>query len=621
MRDFFKYVFASLVGLAIFTTLGIGAVVVFFASLVSLTAQAPESAVEDDSILVVDLSVEITDSQPISTAGEVIGEALSGSTAPETIALRTVLDAIENAAEDDRIVGIYLTKNVQSSGLGSGFATLREVRNALLEFKATDKPIMAYETAWNERDYYLTSVADTVMINPNGLLEINGFKSEALFFGEALDRLGVGVSAIRAGQYKSAVEPFLSNERSPEEREQTRELLSDLWDAFLSETSSDQELTPAALQQLADEQGLILPDDAVSKQLVDEVLYFDEVLAKLRDLTGESKTETATDTDFDGIDDSFRHITLSDYADDLKSDVGFNIERTNQVALVYAEGNIVDGEGGIGQIGGDRFARILRKLRTDDDVKAIVLRVNSPGGSAIASDIIAREVDLASEEKPVIISMGSLAASGGYLISTYGDQIFASPNTITGSIGVFGLFPNVQELANKNGITWDVVKTGEYADIGSISRPPTEAEVAIAQRFVDKVYDDFLNSVSSSRPLSRAEVEDVAQGRVWSGQQALEIGLVDEMGGLEEAIAAAAEQAELENWDVVEYPQVRSFEEQILEQFLSNYQSQYQEQMDATPNNPLIDYFYRVRFEFETLRSLNDPQGVYSRMPVTYWID
>ncbi|MEL6322142.1 MAG: signal peptide peptidase SppA, partial [Cyanobacteria bacterium J06626_14] len=241
--------------------------------------------------------------------------------------------------------------------------------------------------------------------------------------------------------------------------------------------------------------------------------------------------------------------------------------------------------------------------------------------SAAASDIIAREIDLANETKPVIVSMGSLAASGGYLISTYGEQIFASPNTITGSIGVFGLFPNVQELANNNGITWDVVKTGEFADIGSISRPPTEEEVAIAQQFVDKVYDDFLESVSSSRPLSRSEVEEVAQGRVWSGQQALDIGLVDEMGGIEQAIAAAAEQAELESWDVVEYPRVRSFEEQVLDQLLSSYQSQYQDQMNATPNNPLINYLYRIRFEFETLRSLNDPRGVYSRIPVNYWID
>jgi protease-4 len=619
MRDFFKYVFASFVGLVLFTSLGISAVIVFFASLVSLTAQSPESSVEDDSILVVDLSIEITDSQPVSNASDVIGQALSGTAGPETIALRTVLDAIRYAATDDRIVGIYLANNVQSAGLGSGFATLKEVRTALLEFKESEKPIMAYETSWAERDYYLTSVADTIMLNPNGALEINGFRSEALFFGEALDRLGVGISPIRAGEYKSAVEPFVSNERSPEEREQTRELLADLWEEFLTETADSQDLAPTDLQQIADNQGLVLPDDAISQQLVDTVVYFDEVLDELRILTGEPELESASASVDD--DNLFRHVTLSDYASDIAAETSFNAESENQIAVVYAEGNIVDGEGGIGQVGGDRFARIIRQLRLDEDVKAIVLRVNSPGGSAAASDIIAREVDLASEDKPVIVSMGSLAASGGYLISTYGDQIFASPNTITGSIGVFGLFPNVQELANSNGITWDVVKTGEFADIGSISRPPTEEEVAIAQRFVDKVYDDFLTSVTVSRPLSRSEVEDVAQGRVWSGQQALEIGLVDEMGGLEVAIATAAEQAGLDEWDVVDYPRVLSFEEQVLEQLLSSYQTQYHTQENVTPNNPLISYFYRLRFEFETLRSLNDPQGIYSRMPVNYWID
>ena len=608
MRDFFKYVFASMVGLVLTATLGIGALVLFLTSLVALTAQDPEPSVKKDSVLVFDLSAEITDSQPASTASDVISEALSGTSSPQTIALRSALTAIREAAEDDRIVGLYLTSNVRSSGLGSGFATLKEVREALLEFKASGKPIMAYETAWNERDYYLTSTADTIILNPNGILEMNGFKAEALFFGEALDRFGIGISAIRAGQYKSAVEPFLSNERSPEEREQTRQLLTDLWGEFLGATSTDRDLTPTAMQQIADSQALILPEDAVSAGLVDDVMYFDEVLTQLRDLTGEQETEDETE--------SFRHITLTAYANEVVSDSLPALGSDEQIAVIYAEGNIVAGEGGFGQIGGDRFARIIRELRADEDVKAIVLRVNSPGGVASASDIIAREIDLASEVKPVVVSMGSLAASGGYLIATYADQIFASPNTITGSIGVFGLFPNFQELANSNGITWDIVKTGEYADIGSISRPPTDAEVAIAQRFVDKVYDDFLTSVSSSRPLSRPELEEIAQGRIWSGTQALEIGLVDEMGGLEQAIEFAAEQAELSTWDVVEYPRVMSFEEQILEQLLSDYQGHVTQSPD-----PLMNYIRRLRFEFETVRSLNDPQGTYSRMPINYWID
>lgn len=607
MRDFFKYVFASVVGLVLFTGLGVGALVFFIASLVALTAQEPEPDVKKDSVLVLDLSVEITDSQPVSTAGEVINEAISGSAVPPAIALRTVLDALQEAKEDDRIVGLYLTKNVASSGLGSGFATLNEVRDALLDFKASGKPIIAYETVWNERDYYLISTADTRILNPNGILEFNGFKSEALFFGEALDRFGIGVSAIRAGQYKSAVEPFLSNERSPQEREQTLQLLGDLWGEFLDTTADALETTPTSLQQIADSQGLILPDEARSAGLIDEVAYFDMVLGKLRELTQEDEDENA---------ETFRQISLAAYANEVLNDAVPTFGSSEQIAVVYAEGNIVAGDGGIGQIGGDRFARLIRELRTDEAVKAIVLRVNSPGGSAAASDIIAHELDLASEVKPVVVSMGSLAASGGYLISTHADHIFALPNTITGSIGVFGLFPNFQELANNNGITWDIVKTGEYADIGSISRPPTEEELAIAQRFVDKVYNDFLTSVASSRPLSRPELEVIAQGRVWSGKQAMELGLVDAMGGLETAIAFAAEQAELEDWDVVEYPRIRSLEEQLLEQFLSDYESDIVQSPD-----PLADYLHRLRFEFETVRSLNDPRGTYSRMPVNYWID
>lgn len=609
MRDFFKYVFANLVGLLLFSVLSLGAFIALIVS-ITLTAQEPEPRVKRDSMLVFDLSVEITDSQPTSTAAEVIGEALSGSSSPETIALRTVLKTLEEAATDDRIVGLYLDGNVSTTGLGSGFAALREVRQALLDFKASGKPIIAYEMNWNERDYYLTSVADTLVLNPNGLLEFNGFKSESLFFGEALDRLGVGVSAIRAGQYKSAVEPFVQNQPSPQEREQSLQLITDLWDEFLQATAEVRQLTPDALQQIADRQGLLLPDEALSAQLVDEVAYFDQVLSDVRELTHEGS---------DGGSDrlsSFRQVSLGNYADAVVDTTLGDVSSDRQIAVVYAEGSIVDGEGGIGQIGGDRFARLVRSLREDDNVKAIVLRVNSPGGSAAASDVIAHEIQLTREVKPVVVSMGSLAASGGYLIATYGDQIFASPNTVTGSIGVFGLLPNFQEVANENGITWDIVKTSPLADLGTVSRPPSETELAIIQDFVDKTYDDFLTSVATSRPLSRERVEQVAQGRVWSGLRAVELGLADELGGLEAAIASAAERAELDDWDVVEYPRVRSFEEQVLEQFLADYTGVSQPNADL-----LSSYLHRLRFEFEMMRSLNDPRGIYSRIPTHYWID
>ncbi|MGB3491926.1 MAG: signal peptide peptidase SppA [Elainellaceae cyanobacterium] len=609
MRDFFKYVFANLLSLILFSALSLGAFVALIVG-IAFTAQEPEPRIKRDSMLVFDLSVEITDSQPTSTASEVIGEALSGTSSSPTIALRTVLDALEAAANDDRIAGLYLDGNVQAVGSGSGFATLREVRQALLDFKESGKPIIAYEMTWNERDYYLTSVADTIVLNPNGLLEFNGFKSESLFFGAALDRLGIGVSPVRVGQYKSAVEPFIQNQRSPQEREQSLQLITELWTEFLQAASESRNLTPEALQQIANDQGLLLPDAALSAQLIDKVAYFDDLLVDVRELTNEGSRDASDSAS------SFRQVSLGEYANAVTDDLLGNVNSDRQIAVVYAEGSIVNGEGGVGQIGGDRFARLVRSLREDDDVKAVVLRVNSPGGSASASDIIAHEIQLTRDVKPVVVSMGSLAASGGYLISTYGDQIFASPNTITGSIGVFGLLPNVQELANKNGVTWDIVKTGELADLGTVSRPPSEAELSIIQNFVNKTYDDFLTSVADSRPISREQLEPIAQGRVWTGIRAEELGLVDDIGGLEMAIADAAERAELDNWDVVEYPRVRSFEEQVLEQFLSDYTG-------ATQTDPdvLSDYLRRLWVEVETVRSLNDPRGVYSRIPIHYWID
>ncbi|MGF1495416.1 MAG: signal peptide peptidase SppA [Elainellaceae cyanobacterium] len=607
MRDFLKSVLASVVGLILFTTFGIGAITLMLLS-VAIASRDTDPAVEDQSILVLDLSTEITDSQPSATASDVIGEALLGATSPDTIALRTVLDAIETASTDRRIVGLYLTGNINAAGFGSGFATLREVRQAIADFKESGKPVIAYDLAFNERDYYLTSVADTVVMNPTGLLEFNGFSAESLFFGEALDKVGIGVSAVRAGTYKSAVEPFTRNERSPEEREQTLQLLNTLWQDFLTTVASTRDLAPDQLQTLADTTALVLPENAKANGLIDQVSYFDEVLPQLRALTEESADENR---------ESFRQIDLQAYSRAVLEDDASGFDEDTQIAVVYAEGNIVSGRGGLGQIGGDRFAEIFRELRLNDDVKAVVLRINSPGGSDAASKIMAREIKLTQEQKPVIVSMGSVAASGGYLIATHGDRIFAQPTTITGSIGVFGLFPNFQELANRNGVTWDIVKTGQYADIGTVSRPPTPEEEAIVQRFVDDIYDDFLTRVAEARPLSRQEVAEIAEGRVWAGSTAQEIGLVDEIGGLEMAIEAAAAAAELgDDWSLQEYPRSRRFEEELLRDLFGT-----QLVRAIVPIDPVATEIYRVRRELETVRSLNDPRGIYSRLPFDLWID
>jgi protease IV len=602
MRDFFKYTLASFVGLILFVTLGLGGLL-FVISAIATASRSAGPTVEKDSILVLDLSTEITDSSPVSDANTVIQGVLSDGI-PETVSLRSVLNALEKAATDDRIVGLYLTGNVNAAGLGSGFATLREVREALQAFQESGKPIFAYSEAWAEQDYYLGSVADTVALSPSGLMELNGFRSETTFFAGALEKYGIGIQVLRVGRYKSAVEPFIRTSRSPEEREQTQQLLADLWNEFLTAASESQGIAPQQLQAIANNQGLLLADEAEAAGLVDRVSYFDEVVTELRKLTGESEGEEG---------ETFRHIALPTYAEVLEADE--EIGGGNEVALVVAEGDIVSGEGGVGQVGGDRLARQLRELREDDDVKAIVLRVNSPGGSATASEQIAREVYLAQEAKPVIVSMGSFAASGGYMIATYGGQIFASPNTITGSIGVFGLLPNVQEIANQNGITWDVVKTGQYADYDTIARPKTAAELAIGQQIVDRLYDRFLDKVEESRPIPRQQLAEIAQGRVWSGVAAERLGLVDELGGLDAAIQAAVEEAELgDDWRLEEYPKYPSFGEQFFGKLFS---SRVNDQITraATPTDPLSLELQRLRADLETLKALNDPLGAYMRLP------
>lgn len=598
MRDFFKYVLASLLGFTLFTVGGLALLI----AIASLAAGESTPTVRDKTMLAFDLSLDITDTPPDTYPVGAI-EALRGDS-EERIALRTVIETIEAAADDDRIVGLYLYNSV--SDTSAGFATLTEVRQALQAFQASGKPILAYEMQWAERDYYLTSVADTVMLNPTGVLELNGFKSETAFFAEALQKYGVGIQVTRVGEYKSAVEPFIRSDRSPADRQQIQKLLTDLWGEFLQATATSRELTPQALQTVANQGGLLLASEAESAGLVDRLAYPDEAIAEIHKLTGESPTVSMGDWVGNLKDEDFRQVSLVEYAAVVKTT---RSSSRNEVAVVYAEGDIVSGEGGDGLIGGDFFAKQIRELRLDENVKAIVLRVNSPGGSATASDLMAREIQLAAEVKPVIVSMGSLAASGGYQISTHATQIYALPSTITGSIGVFGLLPNVQTLAGNNGIVWDVVKTGQYADIQSITRPRTPAEMAIVQRITDQFYANFVDTVAESRSLPRQRVAEIAQGRVWSGIEAKRLGLIDELGGLEAAVQAAVAEAELgDDWRLEEYPQRQAFENPLLDALLSR-------QASPTSNlDPLTIELQALRQDLETLKAMNDPVGIYSRI-------
>jgi protease-4 len=604
MRDFLKYTLASVLGLMIFMGLSIGGLL----GLIILAASRdPGPQVKDKSVLVFDLSLNITDARRSSGTGQAIQEALSGDDT-ESISLRDVLDAINKATTDSRIVGLYLHGDGERSGSGAGFATLKEVREALQRFRASGKKIIAYDVTWQEREYYLGSVANTVILNPFGSLELNGLSSEMMFISGALQKLGIGVQVTRVGKYKAAVEPLLLTRSSPENRQQMQQLLNDLWGEFLASTAKDRKKSAQQLQAIADNQGVLLAEDARKQGLVDKLEYADQVIANLKKLT-----------DSDDEEKSFRQISLKSYAGVAEDASVGKASSRNEIAVVYAEGSIVDGQGGVGEVGGDRIARQLRQLRQDKNVKAVVLRVNSPGGSATASEIIQREMILLSREakKPVVVSMGSLAASGGYWISTYSDRIFAEPTTITGSIGVFGILPNVQTLANNNGVTWDVVKTGRYADTMTISRPKTEQELAIIQGIVDRIYDQFVTKVAESRKLPKAKVTEIAQGRVWSGVQAKKLGLVDELGGLEAAIRDAAKRAKLgDDWRIEEYPKTRSLEERLLERLAGGAMIR-----QPAPTDPLTKELKKVHQDLAILRSLNDPLGAYARLPFNLRVD
>ncbi len=605
MRQFLKQTFASmlgsLAGLILFFSLGTGGLILL---VIAAASRDTGPQVKNKSVLVFDLSLNITDSNPTSSTSEALGEAISGDETT-SITLRTVLKALENARQDKRIVALYLDGSRTSAGNGTGLATLKEVREALERFRSAGKKIIAYNVDLGKQAYYLSSVADTVILNPMGTVEINGFSSQQLFYTGALEKFGIGVQVIRVGKYKSAVEPFVLKKLSQENRQQTQALLSDLWGEFVTTVGKSRKITPRQLQAIADSQGEFTASEARTKRLVDKVAYLDEVVADLKKLTGSSEE-----------DKSFRQIRLSTYAKVEDKDFKTRTSK-NKIALVYAEGEIVNGQGSGQQVGGDRLARQLRQLRQDEDIKAVVLRINSPGGSVTASEEIQREVLLSRDKKPVIVSMGDYAASGGYWIATGANHIFAEPNTITGSIGVFGLQFNVQKLANSNGLTWDVVKTGRYADRTTISRPKTPQELAISQKSVNQIYDQFLNKVAESRKLPKQKVAQIAQGRVWSGQDAKALGLVDEIGGIDDAIEYAAEQAKLgENWELEEYPKLRSLEQRILETLTNEASARIQKVPD-----PLTAEFMKIQADLAILQSMNDPRGIYARLPFTWRID
>jgi protease-4 len=609
MRQFLKYTLASLTGsILFFLLLGflftLGAVGLVGVIVASLADESDSPTIDKDTVLVYNLGTVIPDSLEAVDPGAI----LLGGPSPSSLTLRQAVLALEEAATDDRIGALYIRGG--EGGVGTGLANQVEIQQAMEAFRTAGKPILAYDLSWSEREYALAALADTIYLNPFGDIEMNGLYAETMYQAEALEKLGIGVQVTRVGKYKSAVEPLIRDTMSPEEREQTQRLLGDLWQHLLTASAQPRSLPPEQLQAIANTQGLLFGAEAEAQKLVDTIAYEDEVIVALRKITGE---EELADSD-DALD--FRQVGLAEYATTV-DDPLLSRRSDHEVALIYAEGPIVDGGndgtfGPSGVIAANTLARQLRQLRQDDDVKAVVLRVNSPGGSATASEIILREMQLVQEAgKPVVVSMGSVAASGGYWIACQADAILAQPTTITGSIGVFGIFLNLDQLGTKVGVNWDGVKTAELADIFSNTRPKTAAELAILQRLVDTIYDSFLDRVAEGRDLPLSTVAELAQGRVWSGQTALELGLVDQLGGINAAIATAAELAELgDDWQLNEYPEPSPWQQLL--------QGLFGAEVVTTTSGPLTAQVLEFLDETQLMRTLNDPRGIYSLMPYRF---
>lgn len=533
MKDFFKFVFASMIGFILSFFVVFLLLIALVTAIVSSAGDDTKVSIASNSVLHVSLDYPIkerTDNNPLAELD------FFGLESTKMLGLNEILANIESAKSDDRIKGIYL----DASSISSGMATIEEVRNALIKFKQSGKFIIAYGEVYSQSAYYLASVANKIYLNPEGMIDFRGLSSEIMFFKGTLEKLDIEAQIIKVGTYKSAVEPFILDKMSEPNKQQVNSFLGSMYEHFLSEISKSRKVSKESLFSIADDAKIRAPKDALTYKMVDGLKYKDEVLDELKKLT---KTDLKKD---------IKSVSLEDYSPKEGKD---EESSKNRIAVIYANGEIMGGEGDDETIGSERISRAIRKARTDDKVKAIVLRINSPGGSALASDVIWRETVLAKKVKPVIVSMGDVAASGGYYIACAADSIFAQPNTITGSIGVFGIIPNMQKFFNnKLGITFDGVKTGKFADLGSINRPLTEGERMILQLEVNKVYETFTQKVADGRKKEQTYINSIGQGRVWSGTEALKIGLVDRLGSIDDAIASAAKKAKLKDYKIVDYP-------------------------------------------------------------------
>ena len=581
MRTFFKFTFATIFGLFLFCILS-----VVILAVIGSASSSGDPDVKDNSILKISLNKPFAERDREEPFGDLEIPGNDGG----VIGLYDLKKAIRNAKDDSKIKGIYL-----DCGMGRiGYGTNEELRNTLLDFKKSGKFIYAYGEYYSESNYYLASLADSIYLNPEGLLEFNGLSSDVMFFKGMLDKLEVKPEIFRVGDFKSAVEPFFRESMSDANRLQYTSFLNSINGHVIAQVAASRKLPIEVVKVISDSMKVRNSEDAVRLGMISKAAYYDQVLATLKKKTGAEK------------DEDLHFISYSKYkkADDSEKEVS-----GNKIAVIVAQGEISGGKGDDETIGSDKIAETLRKARNDKNVKAVVLRINSPGGSALASDVMWREIMLTKKVKPIIASMSDVAASGGYYMAMGCHKIVAQPTTITGSIGVFGLMFNAQDFfKNKLGISFDGVKTGTYSDIGNMTRPLTPGERQIIQSEVNKIYDTFTSKAAQGRKMDVEALRKLAGGRVWSGTEAKQNGLVDELGGLEKAVELAAAQAKLgKDYRLKLMPVQKNFLDQIMEQLGG--------QAKISVLKAELGDLYPVVKQMQKLKTM---EGIQARLPIDF---
>ena len=582
MKEFFKFVFASMIGviLSVFVMFILGILLII--GIVSSASNESKVTIDDNTVLHLSLNYPIserTSKNPFQNLN------FGGFETKSNIGLNDILKNIEEAKNDSRIKGVY----VDVSAIQGGFASIEEIRNALLDFKKSGKFIIAYSEVYTKGAYYLASVADKIYVNPEGMVDFKGFSTEIMFFKGALEKLDIDAQVIKVGTFKSAVEPYILDKISKPNREQITSFLGSMYTHFLTNIAISRKIPVDSLSAIANTAAVQTAIDAVKFRLVDGVKYKDEVLTELKSLCGIAQKK------------ELRSVSISDYTPQTKE---LSKASANRIAVVYAVGEIVGGEGDDETMGSENISRAIRTARLDDKVKALVLRINSPGGSSLASDVIWREVELTKKVKPVIVSMGDVAASGGYYIACAADSIFAQPNTITGSIGVFAIIPNMKKFFNnKLGITFDEVKTGKFSEI-SITRPLSDDERLLLQAEVNNIYKTFTQKVANGRHKTPEFIDKIGQGRVWTGAEAIKIGLVDRLGNIEDAVKSAAKKAGLKEYKLVDYPAQKDPLKELFDDSADKVRTYFTKQELGE------NYNY-----YQKMQSVLKTTGIQSRMP------